>query len=154
MKKIAMKPMNPFKFGSVVQEPYFTDRVIEQADIKMVLSSANHLIIISPRRYGKTSLIKKVVSSLERPLIFLDLQLITDLNDFASQILKRVYRAYPFERLKSFLKNFRVTPSINLNPQTNEVDVSFQPNTNHTLLLEDVFNLLDKSVSCQYYCVG
>jgi len=149
-----MKPMNPFKFGSVVQEPYFTDRVIEQADIKMVLSSANHLIIISPRRYGKTSLIKKVVSSLERPLIFLDLQLITDLNDFASQILKRVYRAYPFERLKSFLKNFRVTPSINLNPQTNEVDVSFQPNTNHTLLLEDVFNLLDKSVSCQYYCVG
>lgn len=103
-----MKQTNPFKFGSVVQEPYFTDRVIEQADIKMVLSSANHLIIISPRRYGKTSLIKKVVSSLERPLIFLDLQLITDLNDFASQILKRVYRVYPFERLKGFLKNFRV----------------------------------------------
>jgi AAA+ ATPase superfamily predicted ATPase len=148
-KKIAMKPMNPFKFGSVVQEPYFTDRVVEQADIKMVLSSANHLIIISPRRYGKTSLIKKVVSTLERPLIFLDLQLITDLNDFASQILKRVYRVYPFERLKGFLKNFRVTPSINLNPQTNEVDVSFQSNSNQTLLLEDVFNLLDKLGTAQ-----
>ncbi|MFA7423304.1 MAG: ATP-binding protein [Acholeplasmataceae bacterium] len=144
-----MKPMNPFKFGSVVQEPYFTDRVIEQADIKKVLSSANHLIIISPRRYGKTSLIKKVVSSLERPLIFLDLQLITDINDFASQILKRVYRVYPFERLKGFLKNFRVTPSINLNPLTNEVDVSFLSNSNHTLLLEDVFNLLDKLGTAQ-----
>jgi hypothetical protein len=138
-----MKKTNPFKFGSVVEEPYFTDRTTEQAEIEMVLSSANHLILISPRRYGKTSLIKKVVSSLDRPLIFLDLQLITDLNDFASQILRRVHRVFPLERLRSFFRNFRVTPTITLNPITNEIDVSFLSNSNQVLLLEDVFNLLD-----------
>lgn len=139
-----MSIINPFKFGSVVDDPHFTDRLAEQVEIKMVLSSANHLIVISPRRYGKTSLIKKVVSSLDRPLVFLDLQLVTDINDFASQILKRVYRIYPFERLRGFLKTFRVNPSIILNPQTNEVEVSFLSNSNQVLLLEDVFNLLDR----------
>lgn len=138
-----MPQVNPFKFGSIVEEPYFTDRIAEQATIKMVLQSETHLIIISPRRYGKTSLVKKVVSKLGRPLIFLDLQLITDVNDFASQILKRVYRVYPFERLKGLLKNFRISPTIHLNPQTNEVEVSFLQTSNHLPLLEDVFNLLD-----------
>jgi hypothetical protein len=142
-KKIAMKKSNPFKFGSVVEEPYFTNRVAEQAEIKRALESANHLIIMSPRRYGKTSLIKKVVSSLDRPLIFLDLQLITDVSDFTSQVMKRVYRAYPFERIKHFLKHFRVVPTLSLNPVTNEVDVTFVPGANHTVLLEDVFNTLN-----------
>jgi AAA+ ATPase superfamily predicted ATPase len=139
-----MSIINLFKFGSVVDDPHFTDRLAEQVEIKMVLSSANHLIVINPRRYGKTSLIKKVVSSLDRPLVFLDLQLVTDINDFASQILKRVYRVCPFERLREFLKSFRVNPSIILNPQTNEVEVSFLSNSSQVILLEDVFNLLDK----------
>ena len=139
-----MTKRNPFKFGSIVKEPYFTDRIAEQANIERVLQSDTHLIIISPRRYGKTSLVKKVVCSLERPLIFLDLQLVTGVNDFATQILRRVYRIYPFERLKSLLSNFRINPTIHLNPQTNEVDVSFINTSNQLPLLEDVFNLLDK----------
>lgn len=135
---------NPFKFGSIVEDPYFTNRTDEQTQIKNVLESDNHLIIISPRRYGKTSLVKRVVVAMRRPMIFLDLQLLTDINDFASQILKRVYRIYPFERLKNILKGFSIIPSINLNPQTGEVSVSFQPQSNQSLLLEDVFNMLDK----------
>lgn len=52
---------NPFRFGSVVEEPYFTNRVDEIRNVKSILNSANNLVIISPRRYGKTSLINKVV---------------------------------------------------------------------------------------------
>lgn len=139
-----MTKNNPFKFGSIVEEPYFTDRKSEQDYIKKVLLSTTHLIIISPRRYGKTSLVKKVINTLDRPLIFLDLQLITDVTDFASQVLKKIYRVYPFEKLKSIVKNFRIIPSIQLNPQTNEIDIAFQPVNNHLPLLEDVFNLLDQ----------
>ena len=138
-----MPQANPFKFGSIVEEPYFTDRIAEQADIRLVLQSETHLIIISPRRYGKTSLVKKVVATLGRPLIFLDLQFIIDVSDLASQILKRVYRVYPFERLKGLLKNFKISPTIHLNPQSNEVEVSFLQTSNQLPLLEDVFNLLD-----------
>ena len=53
---------NPFKFGSVVDGEYFTDRNDELPQVKQIISSRNHLILISPRRYGKTSLIRKAVN--------------------------------------------------------------------------------------------
>jgi AAA+ ATPase superfamily predicted ATPase len=135
---------NPFKFGSVVDDPFFTDRVKEQKEIESILQSSVHLVIISPRRYGKTSLVRKVVSRMNRPLIFFDLQLVTDVQDLATQILRKVYKVYPFEKIKDILKNFRIVPSINLNPQTNEVDITFQPKSEILPVLEDVFNLLNK----------
>ena len=42
---------NPFKFGTIVDGEYFTNRVKESAQIKSVLASENHLVILSPRRY-------------------------------------------------------------------------------------------------------
>jgi len=139
-----MTGANPFKFGSIVDDPFFTDRIHEQKEIRSILQSSVHLVIISPRRYGKTSLVKKVVGELNRPLIFFDLQLVTDVHDLAAQLLRKVYKLYPFEKIKNILKHFRIVPSINLNPQTNEVDISFQPKTDIIPLLEDVFNLIEK----------
>jgi uncharacterized protein len=65
-----MAVANPFKFGSVVDEPYFTNRINELQHIKKLLESQNHLILISPRRYGKTSLMLKVIKTLERHIFF------------------------------------------------------------------------------------
>lgn len=137
---------NPFKFGSVVEEPYFFNRIDEILKVKSILNSENHLIIISPRRYGKTSLINKVAKSLNRPYLILDLQLITTQSDFASQLLKRIYRIYPFQKIKDLVKNFRIIPSITLNPITNEIDISYKTSTSENVqtVLEDVFNLLEK----------
>ena len=50
---------NPFKFGTIVDGEYFTDRVGEQEKVREILASENHLILISPRRFGKTSLVQK-----------------------------------------------------------------------------------------------
>jgi hypothetical protein len=135
---------NPFKFGTVVEEPYFTNRISDIAKIENILDSSNHLIIISPRRYGKTSLIQKVVNKSQRPIISLDLQLISNIEDFASQILKRIYKIYPIEMIKQSIANFRIIPSLSLNPMNNEIEVSFQPKTSMMPALEDVLNLLDK----------
>ena len=57
---------NPFKFGTIVEEKYFTDRVNEVAYIKQFLMSANHLVWISPRRFGKSSLVAKAVKESKR----------------------------------------------------------------------------------------
>ena len=51
---------NPFKFGSIVDTPYFIDRQEEIERVKSYLASENHLIIISPRRFGT------IFSSLKR----------------------------------------------------------------------------------------
>lgn len=137
---------NPFKFGSVVEEPYFFNRVDEIQKSKSIIKSENHLIIISPRRYGKTSLINTVAKSLKRPYLILDLQLITTQSDFAAQLLKRIYRIYPFQKIKDLVKNFRIIPSITLNPITNEIDISYKATTSETAqtVLEDVLNLIDR----------
>jgi AAA+ ATPase superfamily predicted ATPase len=136
--------MNPFKFGSIVDEPYFTDRTVEIGQVTSVLKSSNHLILISPRRYGKSSLVYKVIRMLDRPVIAIDLQLITSVDDFASQLLKRVYRIYPAERIKQFIRNFRIIPTVSLNPATNEVDIAIQTSSADFPMLEDVLNMIDK----------
>jgi AAA+ ATPase superfamily predicted ATPase len=136
---------NPFKFGSIVEKDFFTDRKSEAKEVKNVLDSSNHLILISPRRFGKTSLVNKVINSLKRPVIFIDLQLVTDVPDLALQLLKRVLKINKWETIKHFLANFRIVPTIEVNPFNNNVEVSFVPTaSNNFTPLEDVLNLIEK----------
>jgi len=135
---------NPFKFGRIVNDPFFTNRKKEMKLVRALLSSSNNLIMISPRRYGKTSLINKVIKELKRPYIMVDLQLVTSSDDLAAQIIKRLFRLFPFEHIKQYVKNFRIIPSITLNPLSNEVDISFQPSSSSTLVMEDAINLIEQ----------
>ncbi|GHV47272.1 ATPase [Bacteroidia bacterium] len=136
---------NPFKFGSVVDNEYFTDRINEQQEVRQVLDSPNHLILISPRRFGKTSLIEKVTAEMDRPVISLDLQLVTGITDFAAQLLKRVLKINKLEKFKQLIAAFRIVPTIELNPLTSNLEISFQPSVKESFTtLEDVFNLIEK----------
>ncbi|MDR2962224.1 MAG: ATP-binding protein [Bacteroidales bacterium] len=135
---------NPFKFGSVVDNDFFTDRTRESEEVATILGSSNHLIIISPRRFGKTSLVQKVTNTLNRPVIYIDLQLITDVPDFATQLLKKILKINRWEHIKQFLNNFRIVPTIALNPQSDTMEVSFTPTVNSNFTaLEDVLNVLE-----------
>ena len=136
---------NPFKFGSVVDGDFFTNRTSEKHEIEAVLKSSNHLILVSPRRYGKTSLISRVTSDLDRPTIYLDLQLVTDVSDMATQLLKRVLKLNKWEKVRHHLSNFRIVPTIEINPRTDAVEVSFSPSVSDSFIaLEDVLNLIEK----------
>ena len=137
---------NPFKFGSVISEDFFTDREKEAENAKNVLESSNHLVLISPRRYGKTSLINKVTSSLSRPVVYMDLQLATDASDLATQLLKKFLNINKWENIKHFLANFRIVPTLELNPQTGGIEASFAPSANNKFTpLEDVLSLIEKT---------
>ena len=134
---------NPFKFGSVVDNDFFTDRINELSYIKGIMNSENHLILISPRRYGKSSLVLKCVKLISRPYIMLNLQSITDTNDFAVKILKAVFKLYPKEKLKHLIANFHFVPTITSDIQTGNIEVSFNPSANSTVMLEDAISLLE-----------
>lgn len=138
-----MKP-NPFKFGSVVDGKYFTDREEELEKISSYINGENHLILISPRRFGKTSLIRKVVNESKRNFVFIDMQIVLSSEDFASQLLKRIYRIYPVQKLKNYIKSFRIIPVVNINPVTGEPEISFKPGTKDLTPLEDVLNLIEE----------
>jgi len=135
---------NPFKFGTVVDGDYFTDREDELTRIGSYLKSENHLIIISPRRFGKTSLIRKLLNESGRRYVYLDMQLVVSEEDFASQLLKRICRIFPLQKLKGYIKSFRLIPSVILNPVTGETEITFKPGSKDLAPLEDVLNLIEK----------
>jgi hypothetical protein len=135
---------NPFKFGTLVDGEFFTDRVNEQDEIRKMLASENHLVLISPRRFGKSSLVAKAVKASGRPSISLNMQNMLSIEDFASKILRELFRQYPLERIKHLMTHFRIVPTVSTNPVTNGIDVTFQPVTNGVVLLEDAMALLEK----------
>lgn len=135
---------NPFKFGTLVDGEFFTDRVNEQDEIRKMLASENHLVLISPRRFGKSSLVAKAVKASGRPSISLNIQNMLSIEDFASKILRELFRQYPLERIKHLMTHFRIVPTVSTNPVTNGIDVTFQPVTNDVVLLEDAMALLEK----------
>ena len=51
-----------FVYGMSVGGNNFTDRIEETKRIKLDFENGVNVILISPRRMGKTSLIKKVIS--------------------------------------------------------------------------------------------
>jgi AAA+ ATPase superfamily predicted ATPase len=136
--------MNPFKFGVLVDDEYFTDRINELKEVLWTLNSENHLILISPRRFGKSSLVAKAVRESGRPCISLNMQNILCVEDFASKLLRELFRIYPMERIKHLMTHFRIIPTVSTNPLTNGIDVSFQPVMNSIVLLEDAMALIEK----------
>ena len=135
---------NPFKFGVLVDNEFFTDRNEELKQVQWTLNSENHLILISPRRFGKSSLVAKAVKASGRPCISLNMQNMLSVDDFASKLLRELFRLYPMERIKHLMSHFRIIPTVSTNPVTNGVDVSFQPVMNSMVLLEDAMALIEK----------
>ena len=135
---------NPFQYGVLVDNEYFTDRINELKEVQQSLNSANHLILISPRRFGKSSLVAKVVKASGRPCVSLNMQNVLSVEDFSSKILREIFRLYPMERIRHLMGHFRIIPTISSNPVTNVIDVSFQPVVNNLVLLEDAMALLEK----------
>ena len=105
-KKFVMR--NPFKFGTIVEDEFFTDRISELSYIEQKLDSENHIILISPRRFGKSSLVMKAVKNSGRQFIMLNLQKVLSVQDLASNLLKEVFKLYPWEKIKHLMTHFRI----------------------------------------------
>lgn len=49
-------PRNPFILGHRIRRPYFCDRITEQEQLTTAITNGRNVVLISPRRMGKTSL--------------------------------------------------------------------------------------------------
>ncbi|MBQ4483528.1 MAG: ATP-binding protein [Prevotella sp.] len=138
---------NPFKFGTIVDSEYFTDRVEEVAYICQFIQSANHLILISPRRFGKSSVVAKAIKQSGRKSITLNLQQVTSTVDLSAKMLREFLKFHPLERVRHLITHFRIIPTISTNALTGTMDVSFRPGVDASLLLEDVMALIENTHS-------
>lgn len=123
----------PFSFGKTVAEDAFTNRL---QDIKRLTNNLNHhinTILISPRRWGKSSLVKKVVTGMQSrntKIIMLDLMSVRNEEEFykvfAAEVIKATSNKITewIETGKEFLKH--VTPKISLGADPmQDFDISF-----------------------------
>ena len=144
---------NPFKYGTIVEDEYFTDRVNELNQIIRLMNSENHLVLISPRRFGKSSLVQKALKKIDGQYIMLNLQKVLTPGDLATLLLKEIFKKHPWERFKHYMRHFRVVPTISTNPLSESVDVSFQPSADTTVVLEDTMSLLEKMSSSDNHLI-
>lgn len=108
---------NPFRFGKVVSGKYFTDREREYSELVGDLEGGQNLIVYSPRKYGKTSLILKVLDGLARKGIgvaYIDLFEVTTLKHFAEKFVGEVLKNQNGSAVVGILKKFlpRMSPKL------------------------------------------
>lgn len=136
---------NPFRYGQIVTGEYFTDRENEIKEISEEIISGQSIILISPRRYGKTSVVINAVNKLKLPWIKIDMQLITDELDLSNNLIRKVLSLSKFEKIKNYLKKLRIQPAVQYDPATEEISVVFNPGEkNIKIYLEDALELSQK----------
>lgn len=74
----------------IAKNEYFCNRVSETAQLIRNIQSCTHTVIISPRRYGKTSLAYRAVHECGLPYVKIDLYMATEHKDIERAIIKGV----------------------------------------------------------------
>lgn len=100
---------NPFIVTGKIAPEYFCDRVAESAKLIKSISNGNNLVIISPRRMGKTGLIQfcydKPEISGEYYTFFIDILHTSCLREFTFLLGKEIYETL-LPRSRKMLKLF------------------------------------------------
>ncbi|MFC1616692.1 ATP-binding protein [Candidatus Margulisiibacteriota bacterium] len=136
---------NPFSFGRVVQEEYFTDREKETKDLISTIRNGQNMIIMSPRRYGKSSLISRVLRNLKNESYIIDLELVNSELELANLLIQKIINKNPFEKIKHWFKTFKIKPSLTFDSNAAEFNVTYESsNLNSKQYLLDAFNFAEK----------
>jgi hypothetical protein len=130
-----MEELTPFKFGKTTSLDSFTNRDEEKKKIKQNLLSGINTMLISPRRWGKSSLVEKIVSELNTEkkdvrTVMLDVFAASNeeefLNLFAREVIKKSSNKWEdwIKSSKDFFKAIVPKISLGIDP-INDFEISF-----------------------------
>ena len=120
MKKEA-KPA--FLYGVSVGGDNFTDRVRETRRLKMNFENGLNVILISPRRMGKTSLVKHVAQEVDKEIVqtvYMDIYDCRSEYDFYNKFAEAIMMQtgskieHTLDNIRQFLT--RISPKLSINP--------------------------------------
>jgi hypothetical protein len=144
---------NPFVFGRVVEGDNFTNRRVEIERIQNNVRAGVNTVLISPRRWGKTSLVKKVIERFtdENKYKFcnVDLFKIRNEKDFYNTLSKNLIKvsSNKFEEWTKnaleLLSRFRPKITVGSDP-SNDFEISLnidEKNTDYSDILDLSENL-------------
>jgi AAA+ ATPase superfamily predicted ATPase len=144
---------NPFVYGRYVTGEAFTDREEELAYLVRELQSNGRIFLISPRRYGKSSLLQRARQELMKQgllVAYFDLYKIATMNQFAEAYTTAILEASKSKRLKilKWLTDFlpRLRPKISFEaPEAPSVSLDYSLESEESWKeLEAVYHLPQK----------
>lgn len=144
---------NPFYITGIVPDPFFCDRGKETSWMVRTLENKAHILLTSPRRMGKTQLIRHVF---EQPSIkdncytfYVDIYPTTSLHEFVLLLSKEIYSVL-VPKGKAMLDKFlagihSLAGSLGYDPVTETPRFDIKLGDIHTpeLTLEEIFAFLE-----------
>ena len=138
---------NPFTVGLVESEKEFCNRTQEIQDLLGHTRNGNKVVLFSPRRYGKSSLVKLVQKKLAREglaTVYVDLFPVSSKEDLVTRLAYAFFKGLgkgadprPFlAKAKGLFGRLRPTVSMTAEGVSFSVDVD--PRTKPPLLLDDL----------------
>jgi AAA+ ATPase superfamily predicted ATPase len=125
---------NPFLYGALALDDAFTDREREVAELRSDLLNGQNVVILAPRRFGKTSLVWRVQQELLKKRVLVaqvDLMTTPTKERLAEQLAKTIHDdiASPLERARQaalgVFRGLRITPQISIDPDDASVSFGF-----------------------------
>jgi uncharacterized protein len=140
---------NPFVFGEIVDESAFIDREEEVGRLARDLADGQKLFLLSPRRFGKSSLVAVAFAKLQQQNIrtlIVPVSSYATYRQFLERFTDRVLRAAgPWDKVKSWAGQFiaKVQPQAKVDLSTGDIAVSFGNGgeTDPAPIAEEVFAL-------------
>lgn len=143
---------SPFTFGKIAKGSNFTNRAFETKRLKTNFDDKVNTILISPRRWGKSSLVNRVASLFKKEKnkhsVMIDLFNIRDETQFYSYFAKKVIQetsSKPREWMDTailFLKRLSPKVSFPIN-MSNDFEITFELK-DKAEDFEDILNLPEK----------
>lgn len=140
--------MNPFSLGTVYSENDFCNRKTETDDLLRFFRGGQNVVLYSPRRYGKTSLAKRVLNVLGEEgflVAYVDLFPILSEGDFIKRFAEGIFKgigADPNTLLNKLGNLFRrLVPNFEVGPDGYKVSVTLGDRKD-SMLLDDVMDNL------------
>jgi hypothetical protein len=144
---------NPFTLKEIPAGSAFCDRQRELKDLIGYASAGENVLLYSPRRYGKTSIVRKVQGHLESEGVltaYCDLFGVSSIEEIAGRIARSIYTITRqdeslFQKAIRFLTSFR--PVLSPSPDGG-ISVSVQPayKSGSLDLLDDTMEALEKFI--------
>ena len=144
---------NPFIYGEVVTGSDFADRKTEQEELIRDLQANGRIFLISPRRYGKTSLIIQTLNRLKKEgflVAYLDLYRVSSLHQFLNLYARTVAGAAEttLNKMVNLVRDILpgIRPKIDIKPDGSlSLTFDYSAGKKETeKLLEEVYDLPEK----------
>lgn len=146
---------NPFIVSGKIEPEYFCDRVEESARLIKSLTNGNNLVLISPRRMGKTGLVHFCYDKPEirdnYHTIFIDILHTTSLREFTFLFGKSIFESIiplGHKVLTTFVQTLRSLSgkfSVDLVTNMPTFNLEMGDITHPALTLEEIFSYLEKA---------